>query len=466
MAGRTCPYCRFPIKQDTAAAVCPTCGSPHHEECWADNQGCAITGCASGPQTQSSLGAESPSQPAQAPTSQPLVARVTRATTPATPSPPVSPPVGTSSSPPSGAWDAPRVAPGPRGDSKPPGLSTPAAATSPRITLIAAAVAALVVGVAAGYILHSSSSSSSPPAATYAPPKATRDANATFNAPKEALDISAGFGSLWVVAGGEHAAVDRYEATNDAQRGPPISVRAYARHIVVAPTGVWVSSQPNVQRIDPTTDSAQSSIDLNVNIDGGLTAAGGSIWDLDFGATTGSNIGNGTSSVTMVTEESGDIVGKVGSLPACPGGVAPGDNAVYVFYNQCNRAQGVARVDQDGSFTYHNFPIGGNPSAAESNGILWITNAETGTITPTSPTTLRPVGASIYIGNYPSDVTSTGGYLWVAMGGDNQVVQFDPRRRVVIARIAVGTDPSIIAAEGSHVWTYNAGRQTISRIDF
>jgi hypothetical protein len=287
-----------------------------------------------------------------------------------------------------------------------------------------------------------------------------------LNAPKEALDISAGFGSLWVVAGGEHAAVDRYEATNDAQRGPPISVLAYARHIVAAPTGVWVSSQPNVQRIDPTTDSAQSSIDLNVNIDGGLTVAGGSIWDLDFGATTGSNIGNGTSSVTMVSEESGDIVGKVGSLPACPGGVTPGDDAVYVFYNQCNRAQGVARVDQDGSFTYHNFPIGGNPSAAESNGILWITNAETGTITPTSPTTLRPVGASRYIGNYPSDITSTGGYLWVAMGGDNQVVQFDPRRRVVIARIAVGTDPSIIAAEGSHVWTYNAGRQTISRIDF
>jgi Prokaryotic RING finger family 1 len=49
IAGRNCPYCRFPIKEDTEVTVCPTCSSPHHTECWTDNQGCAITGCASGP---------------------------------------------------------------------------------------------------------------------------------------------------------------------------------------------------------------------------------------------------------------------------------------------------------------------------------------------------------------------------------------------------------------------------------
>ncbi|HTW41530.1 MAG TPA: hypothetical protein VMD79_04405 [Solirubrobacteraceae bacterium] len=331
------------------------------------------------------------------------------------------------------------------------------------------AVVALAVGLAAGYALHSSSSpssSSSATSTTFAPPKATRGANATFKAPHEALGIGAGFGSLWVVAGGEHAVVDRYEATNDSQRGRPISVLSYARHIVTAPSGVWVSSMPNIQRIDPTTESAQSPVDVSVNIDGGLAAASGMIWDLDFGATTGSNIGNGTSSVTMVSGESGDIVGKVGSLPACPGGMTPGEGAVYVYYNQCNRAQGIARVDQDGSFTYQNFEIGSNPSAVVSGGTLWITNAEAGTITPTSPTSLRPVGPAVYLGNFPSDIASAGGYLWVAMGGDNDVVQFDPQRRVVVARIAVGEDPIMIAAEGSHVWTYNADPQTISRIDY
>lgn len=50
-AGRNCPYCRFPIKEGTEVTVCPTCGSAHHAECWNDNQGCAITACASGPAT-------------------------------------------------------------------------------------------------------------------------------------------------------------------------------------------------------------------------------------------------------------------------------------------------------------------------------------------------------------------------------------------------------------------------------
>lgn len=349
-------------------------------------------------------------------------------------------------------------------DGKPPPLTPKSAARSSRGTPIALAVVVLAVGVAAGYAFHSSSSSA--PSTTYAPPKATRTANATFKAPSEALGIAAGFGSLWVVAGDEHAVVDRYNATTDAQHGGPISVLADARHIVTAPSSVWVSSAPNIQRIDPTTESAQSPVDVSVNIDGGLAATSGMIWDLDFGATTGSNIGNGTSSVTMVSEESGDIVGKVGSLPACPGAMTPGEGAVYVYYNQCNRAQGIARVDQDGSFTYQNFDIGSNPSAAVSGGTLWITNAETGTITPASPTSLRPVGPAVYLGNFPSDIASAGGYLWVAMSGDNQVVQFDPQRRAVVARIAVGADPTMIAAEGSHVWAYNADPQTISRIDY
>lgn len=50
-AGRNCPYCRFPIKEGTEVTVCPTCGSVQHTECWTENQGCAITACASGPAT-------------------------------------------------------------------------------------------------------------------------------------------------------------------------------------------------------------------------------------------------------------------------------------------------------------------------------------------------------------------------------------------------------------------------------
>lgn len=47
--GRACPYCRFPLKEGVQIAVCATCGTPHHADCWYDNGGCAVIGCAGGP---------------------------------------------------------------------------------------------------------------------------------------------------------------------------------------------------------------------------------------------------------------------------------------------------------------------------------------------------------------------------------------------------------------------------------
>jgi hypothetical protein len=43
--GRSCPYCRFPLKEGAAAERCDSCSSLHHEDCWSDGGGCAVLGC-------------------------------------------------------------------------------------------------------------------------------------------------------------------------------------------------------------------------------------------------------------------------------------------------------------------------------------------------------------------------------------------------------------------------------------
>lgn len=43
--GKTCPYCRFPIKPGDQIVVCPACQVPHHADCWEENQGCTTYGC-------------------------------------------------------------------------------------------------------------------------------------------------------------------------------------------------------------------------------------------------------------------------------------------------------------------------------------------------------------------------------------------------------------------------------------
>jgi len=44
-AGKTCPYCRFPLKEGARAVRCGECGTVHHEECWQEGGGCAVLGC-------------------------------------------------------------------------------------------------------------------------------------------------------------------------------------------------------------------------------------------------------------------------------------------------------------------------------------------------------------------------------------------------------------------------------------
>jgi LSD1 subclass zinc finger protein len=48
-AGRNCPYCRFPLKEGAQAVRCGSCHATHHADCWSDNGGCAVMGCAGAP---------------------------------------------------------------------------------------------------------------------------------------------------------------------------------------------------------------------------------------------------------------------------------------------------------------------------------------------------------------------------------------------------------------------------------
>jgi hypothetical protein len=76
-----CPYCRMPFDgQGPAKIYCTACGTPHHEDCYFENGGCTVFGCAKAPAddpklqvSYSDLNAAMPQQPMVA-VQQPLVA--------------------------------------------------------------------------------------------------------------------------------------------------------------------------------------------------------------------------------------------------------------------------------------------------------------------------------------------------------------------------------------------------------
>jgi hypothetical protein len=86
-AGSNCPYCRFAFKEGVDIVECGVCSARHHQDCWADNGGCAVMGCAAapvagvaaptarGPAPTATIAAAAPVTAAPAPAAPPAPAR-------------------------------------------------------------------------------------------------------------------------------------------------------------------------------------------------------------------------------------------------------------------------------------------------------------------------------------------------------------------------------------------------------
>lgn len=60
--GKSCPFCRFPVKERDEITFCGYCDSPHHSDCWDDNHGCAVARCPGGPHGESDATGARPSR--------------------------------------------------------------------------------------------------------------------------------------------------------------------------------------------------------------------------------------------------------------------------------------------------------------------------------------------------------------------------------------------------------------------
>lgn len=60
MTVEVCPYCRSPISTEEPVTLCEGCGTPHHTDCYAENGGCTIFGCARAPAEEPKLTISAP----------------------------------------------------------------------------------------------------------------------------------------------------------------------------------------------------------------------------------------------------------------------------------------------------------------------------------------------------------------------------------------------------------------------
>jgi TM2 domain-containing membrane protein YozV len=50
-----CPYCRAPFEPDEPVVTCEACSTPHHADCYEENKGCTVFGCAKAPSDEPAI---------------------------------------------------------------------------------------------------------------------------------------------------------------------------------------------------------------------------------------------------------------------------------------------------------------------------------------------------------------------------------------------------------------------------
>jgi TM2 domain-containing membrane protein YozV len=60
MSDTVCPYCRGPVLAEDVPVVCNGCGAPHHSDCYEENGGCTVFGCACAPPEEPKVSVSTP----------------------------------------------------------------------------------------------------------------------------------------------------------------------------------------------------------------------------------------------------------------------------------------------------------------------------------------------------------------------------------------------------------------------
>jgi len=210
---------------------------------------------------------------------------------------------------------------------------------------------------------------------------------------------------------------------------------------------------PNsVAIIDPASNEVVSSVS---NVGGrpwAIAVGEGAVWVANYDERTLARIDPSTRDVQRT------------SLELTPTGVAVGTGSIWVAHGLLGS---VSRVGTDGAVieTIEGAaPRANAGSIAVGQGAVWFASASgvVARIDPATNTVVIPTGVA---GALPTAVTTGFDSVWVANGGDNNVVRINPRTNGVVRPIGVGGSPQGVAVGEGAVWVTSEADDSVFRID-
>ncbi len=235
-----------------------------------------------------------------------------------------------------------------------------------------------------------------------------------------------------------------------------VRVGTFPSGLAFGTDGLWVANfdDKTVQRIDPSTGTADPALGGILANPTGIAVGGGFIW-----------VTNGFAGQLVKIDPAQS--NSAAPIPVGSGaaGVAYGEDAVWVAIQNSGT---ILRLDPvTGQRDEIKLPTGARPvDVVVGAGSVWVADALGGRVIRIDASSLEPQGDGIpLLKGEPARLAFGEGYVWVTSTDSDSVTRIDPATGETTSIDGVGNGPLGIAAGGGVVWVANSLDGTVVRID-
>jgi DNA-binding beta-propeller fold protein YncE len=228
------------------------------------------------------------------------------------------------------------------------------------------------------------------------------------------LRIAASSQAVWVTSGRD-GTITRLDPETGKPLGKPLHPGFGVAGIAIGGRWVWVTNplRGRLLRLDPKSGRVLKTIDVGGR-PGPIALGGGRVWIADEG-------GRG---VTAVNSEGGRIYRR--GLPPQTTNLRLAFGARGLWVSIAGTGS-VRRIDPADFTTGAPILVGRGPAGlVVADGLVWVANSRSGTVTKIDFGSGEPDGDPIAVGPEPGAVAVGGEAVWVANNGDGTVTRIEP----------------------------------------
>jgi DNA-binding beta-propeller fold protein YncE len=268
------------------------------------------------------------------------------------------------------------------------------------------------------------------------------------------LRIAADGSTVWVTSERD-GTLTRLDPDSGEPIGEPAQLGAGISGVAVGGRWVWVTDprRGDLLRLDPDDGHLLKRIALG-GAPGPIALGGGRVWIAD----------DDGAGITAVNADGGRVFRR-GLVPqAAPLRLAVGAGGLW---SSSASTGSVRRIDLGTIDPGEPIPVGRGPAGVTvAQGLVWVANSRSGTVTRVDPAIQAVVGAPIAVGGRPGGIDAGTSAVWVASVSDDAVIRLDLESGERIgAPIEVGPEPGAVAVGAGAVWVVNNGDGTVTRIE-